>query len=317
MFHREPVPPVSPRHRRIPSEDASYPVRPLSSSSSSKAGDKSTKEEDPFGLRFGTDDDHTASQSYVRDATTGKWTGKVRPEASEDELALLRHDDGARSDALLERWTSRFDDAGAVDGEEGKTEEERRVAASVRGKELALGPIGRRPVPPSSTDDDEDGTSLTDQEFAALREMAKQEYDIDLTNGDDEAAAELKGSASSGPGGSESPSTFHDADLDLTYLRHRVSGGAEGGVEEDPFADLLPSKTTCVTFFNGGLMTVWGRFKRTACRMGSGAGYRLRGRDCFPLERRARAGEREQSRGSGEYSSLGGRRASSLHGGWG
>jgi hypothetical protein len=126
------------------------------------------------------------------------------------------------------------------------------VATSVHGKEFSLGPIGRRPFPPSSTNDDEEGTSLTDQEFAALREMAKQEYDIDLTNGDDEAAAELKGSASSGPGGSESPSTFHDADLDLTYLRHRVSGGAEGGWRKIPLRICCRPKLLVLPSSTGG-----------------------------------------------------------------
>ncbi|KAL7465281.1 hypothetical protein ACHAXS_005606 [Conticribra weissflogii] len=201
--------------------------------------------------------------SYIRDATTGKWTGETHAELSSKDRKLLKADDDAKGDELVNRLQKQWESAAhaAEDGADRRDDglgtlspEHERVARRIREQQLALGPIGRDPSLSSDVE-----TPLTKREYDALKGYAHSQHGVhpgdirrldrsdpdllphrrDLSSGADDPSSEA----------SAATKQFFDPDLDLAHLDPRLDRAAfrdtsseyEDVIRDDPFADLLPS----------------------------------------------------------------------------
>lgn len=195
--------------------------------------------------------------SYIRDATTGKWTGETHAELSSKDRKLLKLDDDAKGDELVtrleKRWKSAAEEKGGDDDGLGKwNEEHERVARRIREQQLALGPIGRDPSLSLSGTADDMETPLTKREFDALKGYARSQHDVHPNDFQrlDRSDPDLLPHRHDLSSGADDPSrTVFDPDLDLAHLDRRLDRAAfrdtsseyEDVIRDDPFADLLPS----------------------------------------------------------------------------
>lgn len=216
-----------------------------------KNDDTSDDEEDPFGLNFEDSPDSATGgnigsdlpPSYVRDPTTGKFTGQVEAEMTRADEVLLNLNQSEKERTLADRFVSSWNDS--EKDETGTSARKGEVASRIRDEEMALNVLGRKP---SSTiglgEDDPDAGKFTKplskSEFAAFREYMKREHDIKEVTPDDIPVQRT--STQAGEVSRESLGDKSDPDLDLTWLsveaRSEVSNGE---YLDDPFIDLLPS----------------------------------------------------------------------------
>ena len=236
-------------------------LRPFSTTGTNGDGDdnnnnnkKGNEIETNFFLQ--NEDSLPRPPSYIRDATTGKWTGETHEELSSKDRKLLNLDDDSKSEEVIhhleERWQSALageDQDSADDGFGKLSKEHERVANRIQEQQMALGPIGRDPSLVSKKGNDADNhveTPLTAREYQAVRAYAQKEHSVQLDESDPDILPH--NTISSGSDGSAPANAFYDADLDLAYLNPKLSkqafhdsDSAYDEMNDDPFADLLPS----------------------------------------------------------------------------
>lgn len=238
-------------------------LRPLASIRAFSSGDGDGKgddekndgadtEEDPFGLKFEDSPDSESNgnigsdlpPSYVRDPTTGKFTGQVEAEMTRDDEMLLNLTQSEKERALADRFVSSWNDA--EKDETGTSARQGEIASSIRDEEMALNVLGRKP---SSTvglgaDDPDAGKftkPLSKSEFAAFREYVKREHGVKDVTPDDIPVQRTTTQAGADTS-RESLGDRSDPDLDLTWLSAEArSNMSEVEGMDDPFVDLLPS----------------------------------------------------------------------------
>jgi len=224
--------------------------------SSKKEGDH--PKEDPFGVNYedGSDQGNLGPSSelppkYRRDTATGKFTGEIEVEVSDDERQLLHMDDLEKERALIHRLVEQWQDSETTDT--GESVKQAELARRIREEEMAMNTFGRSPPPhqdedgqevtaPQKTEqEDEEGFSkpLTPQEFKSFREYMKKAYDADITKGDI-PVQDMEG------GHTHTQTQTHvrdNPDLDLTWMSasaQRATDDDDAG-DHDPFLDLMPS----------------------------------------------------------------------------
>ncbi|KAL7549904.1 hypothetical protein ACHAWF_013165 [Thalassiosira exigua] len=251
-------------------------LRPLSTSSGGGDGKGGGDDDDDGDVLLGLRSDESSlppPPSYVRDAVTGKWTDRTRPELTPEERRVLNLAEGERGDEMVkrveDRWRAALEESkeGGEEGGDGfgkLTGEHERVARRVQEQKLAMGTIGRAPSTKRDDDDDDVGATekpLSPRENRALRSYARARYgahENDLRRAT-EADPDLipHNAVSSGSDGAVDSATFYDQDLDLAYLDPKMDrrafdeelepdrgNPATAGKDDDgydPFADLLPS----------------------------------------------------------------------------
>uniref|UniRef100_A0A7S4KA27 Ribosomal protein S18 n=1 Tax=Odontella aurita TaxID=265563 RepID=A0A7S4KA27_9STRA len=212
--------------------------------------DDAGAEDDPFGLNFkDSPDSETGGNlgselppSYVRDPTTGKFTGQVEAEMTREDEMLLNLTPSEKERALADRFVSSWNDA--EKDETGTSARQGEVASRIRDEEMALNVLGRKP---SSTiglgeDDPEAGKfskPLSQSEFSAFQEYAKREHGAKGLTTDDIPVQRTATQA--GDVSRESLGDKSDPDLDLTWLSAEARSEMSDGEADDPFVDLLPS----------------------------------------------------------------------------
>ena len=223
-----------------------------SSSGGGKGGDGG---EDPFGVNY--NDEATGGlgpdkpPSLIRDATTGKLTGEVESELTDEERRLLSMTQADKAKLLQERFVASWNEEGG-DGEDGVSgnSREAEIAERIRTEQMALNVIGRSAADVASSqeaehsggggDDDANFTApLSPSEFQTFRKYVEKEHGVDDISEEDIPVSR----AASGSDATTSSQT--DPDLDLTWLtsaaRAEVEGPSADDIMNDPFIDLMPS----------------------------------------------------------------------------
>ena len=209
--------------------------------------------EDPFGVNY--NDEATGGlgpdkpPSLVRDATTGKLTGEVESELTDEERRLLSMTQADKAKLLQDRFVASWNE-GSEDGEDGvsATSREAEIAERIRTEQMALNVIGRSAADVASSQDAEysggDGDSnftapLSPSEFQTFKKYVEKEHGIDDISEEDIPVSR----AASGPDATTSSQS--DPDLDMTWMtsaaRAEVEGPSADDIMDDPFVDLMPS----------------------------------------------------------------------------
>ena len=261
----EPSAPVVPRQCHVPVPGAAGAKttnaccvtaghgRFFSSSGGGKGGDGDG--EDPFGVNY--NDEATGGlgpdkpPSLIRDATTGKLTGEVESELTDEERRLLSMTQADKAKLLQERFVASWNEGGdgGEDGVSGNSREA-EIAERIRTEQMALNVIGRSAADVASSQeaehaggggDDEANftTPLSPSEFQTFRKYVEKEHGVDDISEEDIPVSR----AASGSDATTSSQT--DPDLDLTWLtsaaRAEVEGPSADDIMNDPFIDLMPS----------------------------------------------------------------------------
>lgn len=214
--------------------------------------------EDPFGVDFqdGTDNlGAKAPPSFRRDQTTGKFTGEIESEITDDERKLLSLTHADRDKTLADRFVRSWNES--EKDESGGTSRQAEVAASIRTEEMALNVLGRRAADVVNSSIDASGSGsvsgdgeyidaagfsapLSREEFQTFSKYMEKEHGIsDLSEDDIPVSRNSSGADATSTGGSSS-----DPDLDLTWLTAAARAEMDGpGAADlsDPFVDLMPS----------------------------------------------------------------------------
>lgn len=210
---------------------------------------KDKDDEDPWGVNYDDGTDHgklgpsaSLPPKYKRDSATGKFTGEIEAELTNEERGLLDMDDIEKErhalDLLVEQWkASETDEMG---GSAKRSEFARRIME----EEMALNTLGRSPEAQSAEGVTEDGKEayqdetgfsqpLSRSEFLAFKGFMKKEHDAEISEADipiQDAEEEIaKSSASDNP------------DLDLSWMSASAQRAMDDSEENDPFLDLMPS----------------------------------------------------------------------------
>ena len=220
---------------------------------SSSGGGAGGGGEDPFGVNY--NDEATGGlgpdkpPSLVRDATTGKLTGEVESELTDEERRLLSMTQADKAKLLQDRFVASWNEDSEDGGDGvGGTSREAEIAERIRTEQMALNVIGRRAADVASSQDAEysggDGDSnftapLSPSEFQAFQKYVEKEHGIDNISEEDIPVSRAAS------GSDATTSSQSDPDLDMTWLtsaaRAEVEGPSADDIMDDPFVDLMPS----------------------------------------------------------------------------
>jgi len=208
---------------------------------------------------------------YKRDAATGRFTGEVERELSESERRVLKADPLEKDQILLKRverhWFKQGtkDDGGDdndntnITDSDAIADELDRIGARVRSKDMSLNVLGRSPKAQSSSERFDDGTelgrdvetgggfshNLTQSEFRSFQKYVKKRYKIDVT--EDDIPVEQQGTSSTeektrgDDAEQDGAGDPDDPELALKWLTSRAQRQMDDVLDDNPFADLMPS----------------------------------------------------------------------------
>lgn len=249
--------------------------KPILGSSSrylSGSGDKTddgkdsnkANDEDPFGINYIDTDSASRSEesavnnigpkndlppNYIRDAATGKFTGKIQKEISKEEANLLRLSPLAKERLLTKKFTK------AVENEQLELSSRR-----IREEEIALNTLGREVSDVSAavaSESEDEGAlfsaALTSAEYNSLgnfmkksasTEIEHQSIDNILRDAKNDELIPIARKSSARDSTSAATKDENNPDLDLewtTLAAQRSMGDIDEEDLEDPLANLMPS----------------------------------------------------------------------------
>jgi len=242
-------------------------VRFIGSGSGGEGGEDPTKpitsDEDPFGVNYkdvdvdGKSDEAAFNigpdlpPSYIRDAATGKFTGKIQKEVSSQEAHLLKLSGLAKGQAMAKKFSDALSDEGLEDS-----------SRRIREQEFAFNTLGRKvsDVSESIASEAADGTivdsntaPLTDEEFRSLKKFMQKsstgEEETRSINGflqnaktDDLIPIARKSSVKHPISAADRDESNPDLDLEWTTMAAQASMSDINEEDlDDPFANLMPS----------------------------------------------------------------------------
>jgi small subunit ribosomal protein S18 len=206
-----------------------------------KGGDS----DDPFGVNYEDGEGKLGPKEdlpprYVRDRATGKFTGEVEQDLTDEELNMFKMDDTDRHRIITERLVKQWNKA--VD-ESGDSEHQPDAARRIREEDMALNTLGRSVDAQSTkgiTQDGEDAYEdkagfskpLSPNEFKSFQRFMQKDYKIDV----DEDDIPVQRTRDATPNFTNADN--EDLDMQwLTVAAQRVMSDQS----DDPFADLMPS----------------------------------------------------------------------------
>lgn len=211
-----------------------------------KSTDDNNISDDPFGVNYEDGEDHgklgpknDLPPRYVRDSATGKFTGKVEQDLTDEEQRMLDMDDIDRHQIITRRLVKQWNKP----DEDGDSKHQQDVARRIREEDMALNTFGRSVDAQSTkgvTDDgdeayeDEEGFSrpLSPNEFRSFRRFMEKEQGVEIE--EDDIPVQQTRDASPNFTNADNP----DLDMQwLTVAAQRVMSDEP----DDPFVDLLPS----------------------------------------------------------------------------
>mmetsp|Transcript_22727 Transcript_22727/g.26333 ORF Transcript_22727/g.26333 Transcript_22727/m.26333 type:complete len:413 (+) Transcript_22727:125-1363(+) len=223
-----------------------------SDNDSKERGGITEDNEDPFGVNYEDSDSNIGPKdglppNYVRDSTTGKFTGKIQQELSPEEAHLLKLSPIGKG----RRLTKRFEEA---------LEKEKLLHASkrIREQDVAMNALGRdvsevSEVFVSEKTEEKFTAPLSESEFQSLGKFmqknavgATEEKIVDglLRKAKEEDLIPIARKSSAKHPSSMSTKDEDNPDLDLEWMKASAQRSMLDIDEEDlddPFASLMPS----------------------------------------------------------------------------
>jgi small subunit ribosomal protein S18 len=205
-----------------------------------------SEDEDFFGVNFEDGADNIGPErsfppKYKRDATTGRLTGEVEAEVTEEERNILKADPLERERRMISRLESHWQEEGA--DETGLPTELSKLGRRVRQAEMGLNVVGRSVQAQASKEELEDGTELgrkddgfsqkiTPDEFESFAEYMKKEHKIELSQEDIPSMDRMVKS--------EHKENADDRSLSMKWLSSRAQREMDDFMDDNPYSDLMP-----------------------------------------------------------------------------
>ncbi|GKY91533.1 hypothetical protein MPSEU_000126700 [Mayamaea pseudoterrestris] len=213
-------------------------------------------EEDPFGVHFDDGPEQgkvgkTLPPRYKRDATTGRLTGDIEKELTEEEKRILKADLLEKDQILLDRMEQHWKQQGT--DESGMPKELFAMGRRVRDAEIGLNVMGRSVKAQASEEELDDGSTLgrdesgftqnlTKEEFESLSKFMESQFDTEISEDDIPVQASQKRSAAA-PQQQQQDEETVDPDelaLSLKWLSTRARREMDDSLDDNPYSDLMP-----------------------------------------------------------------------------
>lgn len=206
---------------------------------------KASNDLDPFGVHFEDGEEKLGPADnlppiYKRDAATGRMTGEVRSEVSEEEKRILNADPIERERLLMHRLEQHWE---KVSGNDSSVSEElNQLGKRVRESDMSLNVLGRSAKAQAEEPDDgsKDGSldetsfskPLTPTEFESFSTFMNKKHHMKLDEDDIPV---------SGVDPSKADEDHPDReDLALKWLTARAQRQMDDTIDDNPYADLMP-----------------------------------------------------------------------------
>ena len=201
--------------------------------------------DDPFGLNYedgkgGIGPEKELPPIYERDATTGRLTGVIKKELTEEEKRILKADPIDQEKWLLKSLEKHWQASGT--DEIGIPVELNKLGERIRQTSLGLNVLGRSPrstidTPHSDAELSSSETfskPLSGSEFKAFSKFMKKEFKLDI---DEDHIP----TASSGPQKKKGDDLDPDEqELALKWLAARAQRQMDDFLDDNPYSDLMP-----------------------------------------------------------------------------
>ena len=208
-------------------------------------------EEDPFGVNFDDGSEQgkvgkVLPPMYKRDSATGRLTGDIEKELTEQEKKILMADSLERDQILLARMEQHWQEQGT--DESGMPNEVFAMGRRVRDAEMGLNVVGRSVRAQASEEELDDGSALgrdesgltqnlTKQEYEAFAKFMSSQFDTEISEEDIPVQASQKTSSYEQQDEMVDPD---DLALSLKWLSSRARREMDDLLDDNPFSDLMP-----------------------------------------------------------------------------
>lgn len=236
-------------------------IRPQSSSLRFFSSDDKNKkdiDEDPFGVNFEDGTDHGKigptkhlPPKYKRDATTGRQTGEIEHELTEEEKRVLKADPIQLDKLLSKRVEEHWEASGEAD-EAGESSQLDKLGERIRTADMGLNVLGRSVQAQAAKEQLEDGSelgrdgsgfsqNLTADEFSAFSTYMKKKHDLNVMDNEIPVQARSRKKERKNPNDTESEEENPDSQrLALKWLSTRGQRQMDDALDDNPYSDLMP-----------------------------------------------------------------------------
>jgi small subunit ribosomal protein S18 len=202
--------------------------------------------DDPFGLNYEDGEGRIGPEKelppiYERDATTGRLTGVIKKELTEEEKRILKADPIDQEKWLLKSLEKHWQQSGT--DEIGIPVELNKLGERIRKTNLGLNVLGRSPRSTGTSSHSSDieqsfnesfSKPLSGSEFKAFSKFMKKEFKLDI---DEDHIP----TASSGPQKRKDDELDPDEqELALKWLTARAQRQMDDFLDDNPYSDLMP-----------------------------------------------------------------------------
>jgi ribosomal protein S18 len=214
-------------------------------------GSQNKKEDtdDPFGIFFEDGEiglGPTLPPLYKRDTTTGRFTGELVAELSEEDKRLLKADpmeqDSMLLDSIATHWKKSGRDAA------GQPVELNRLGARIRLSDMATNVLGRSVKAQASAEPLDDGGELgrdesgfsqhlTKDEFRTFSAYMKKKHKVDVS---EEHIPVQEGKSARTRNATAAGDDPEHLDLSLKWLTARAQRQMDDSLDDNPYSDLMP-----------------------------------------------------------------------------
>jgi ribosomal protein S18 len=203
--------------------------------------------DDPFGVDFDDGKDGLGPQKnlppiYKRDSATGRLTGEIEHELSEEEKRVLKADPLEQDDLLLKRFDMHWQKSGLDDS--GQPAELDKLGERVRVADMGLNVLGRSVKAQASKDKLDDGSELGRDETGFSHQLTKGEFEAFAKYMDKEH--KIKVDEEDIPVEERPRRTKYmeedpdNVELSLKWLTSRAQRQMDERLDDNPYSDLMP-----------------------------------------------------------------------------
>lgn len=223
-------------------------------------------DDDPFGIHFDDGADRlgpTLPPKYKRDVMTGKFTGIIEKELTDNERSILNADpiqkERILTDRIVKDWFEDNNTEVTID------DKLNQLGQRIRDTDMSLNVLGRSVKSQASYEKLEDGTQfgrdetgftqhLTSAEFEAYQKYMKEEYSISNINEDDipviSVIDDRKKTNQDNKRSNRNETLVEDdvgndpdeLELSLKWLTARAQRQMDDIVDDNPYSDLMPNE---------------------------------------------------------------------------
>jgi small subunit ribosomal protein S18 len=208
-------------------------------------------EDDPFGVYFDDGSEQgkigkALPPKYKRDTATGRLTGDIEKELSEEDKRILKADPLEKDKLLLNRLERHWQERG-IDAS-GMPIELDALGQRIRETEMGMNVLGRSVRAQAAEEEMDDGSTigrdesgfsqnLTKQEFDAFSKYMKEQYDTEVLEDDVPVQASQKKTGRTASAAEDDPDNLAQS---MKWLSSRAQREMDDHLDDNPYSDLMP-----------------------------------------------------------------------------